>query len=130
MNEHSVICIPRLACAVGSVVGMAKETMAPIIQDVSQIGKQFTEGNSNVLVWNCVCGKSGITSKFCPECGKAMPVNNTVWNCSCGCSNISSKFCPDCGQKKSSPETWECKNCGTKDIKSKFCHNCGHAKEV
>lgn len=115
---------------VGTVAGMAKDTMTPIIQDVSQIGKQFTESHSNVGGWNCECGKSGITSKFCPECGKAMPVKDTVWNCSCGCTNISSKFCPDCGQKKPSPEMWECKNCGTKDIKSKFCPNCGHAKEV
>ena len=115
---------------VGTVAGMAKDTMTPIIQDVSQIGKQFAETPSIGVAWNCECGKSGITSKFCPECGKAMPVKNTLWTCSCGCANITSKFCPDCGQKKPSPEMWECKNCGTKDIKSKFCPNCGHAKEV
>lgn len=114
---------------VGSVVGMAKDTMAPIIHDVSQMGKQFAEGYSASGAWNCECGKSGVTSKFCPECGRAMPVNHTVWSCSCGCTNILSNFCPECGQRKPSAETWECKNCGNKDIRTKFCPNCGHAKE-
>jgi membrane protease subunit (stomatin/prohibitin family) len=116
--------------AVGSVMEMAKDTMAPIVQDVSQMGKQFNSASPAAGGWNCECGKAGITSKFCPECGRPMPVSNSTWNCSCGCSNISSKFCPDCGQKRPSDETWECKNCQTKGIKSKFCPNCGHAKEA
>jgi hypothetical protein len=116
---------------VGSVAGIAKETMAPIVQDVSQIGKSMTGSSSNAVTWNCSCGKIGISSKFCPECGSAMPVNNASWNCSCGCMNITSKFCPNCGQKNPAiTEVWECKNCGTKEIKSKFCPNCGQAKEV
>lgn len=115
---------------VGTVAGMAKETINPIIHDVSQVGKQVTESHTTGILWNCECGKSGITSRFCPECGKSMSINNTVWNCSCGCTNISSNFCPNCGQKKPSDELWDCKTCNTKGIKSKFCPNCGHAKEV
>lgn len=120
---------------VGAVVGMAKDTINPIIQDVSQIGKQFTDNQSGPATWNCACGKKNITSKFCPECGTPMPVPvqtaNSIWNCSCGCTNISSKFCPDCGQKNPfAVDTWVCRNCGTADIKSKFCPNCGQARGV
>lgn len=122
---------------VGSVVGMAKDTMAPIIQDVSQIGRQFTPSSAtgNSSIWDCACGKTGIASRFCPDCGRLRPTQtittNTSWNCSCGCTNISSKFCPNCGQRNPLDiEIWECGNCGTKNIKSKFCPNCGHAKEV
>lgn len=122
--------------AVGSVVGIAKDTMSPIINDVSQIGKQFKENAASAndpSLWNCSCGRAAISSRFCPECGNPMPIagNNALWNCSCGCANITSKFCPNCGQKSPfAVDTWDCPNCGTKEIKSKFCPNCGRAKEA
>jgi hypothetical protein len=51
--------------------------------------------------WNCICGKTGIQSKFCPDCGAKKPEENIMWKCpNCGKENISSKFCPDCGTKK------------------------------
>ena len=53
----------------------------------------------------------------------------TAWACpSCGKIGITSKFCPDCGAKKPE-ETWTCPDCGTRDIRSKFCPECGRKRE-
>ena len=57
-------------------------------------------GLESPKTWDCnVCGTSGITSKFCPECGNKKP--DEAWTCpSCGLENIKSKFCPNCGEKR------------------------------
>ena len=118
--------------AVGTVMNMTKETMTPVMHEVSQMGRDFA-GGANASGWNCSCGKAGITSKFCPDCGSSMPApvvaNPGAWNCVCGCANITSNFCPNCGQKKPEPATWNCSNCGNQGITSKFCPNCGQVKE-
>ena len=81
--------------------------------------------------WTCPeCGKTDITSKFCPECGAKKPEPKPGWTCpACGKTNITSKFCPECGAKK--PEEnkgWTCPECGKTDITSKFCPECGAKK--
>ena len=80
--------------------------------------------------WTCSCGQTGITSKFCPECGSPKPAPADTWICpNCGAAGITSKFCPECGTKK--PEKaagWTCPNCGKTDIESKFCPDCGAKK--
>ncbi len=84
--------------------------------------------------WTCAsCGASGITSKFCPECGAPKPSVKPAadaWDCpACGCKGITSKFCPECGAKKpEAPEAWDCPACGCKGITSKFCPECGAKK--
>ncbi len=51
--------------------------------------------------WTCsACGKTGITSNFCPDCGARKFTPPATWNCSCGKTGITSKFCPDCGARK------------------------------
>ena len=51
--------------------------------------------------WTCTaCGKTGITSNFCPDCGTKKLAPPTDWNCSCGAKGIKSKFCPECGAKR------------------------------
>jgi membrane protease subunit (stomatin/prohibitin family) len=118
--------------AVGGVMNMTKEMLNPIMQDAMVMGQNSTTTHSSVATdsWNCSCGKSGITSKFCPECGSSKPVTVVGWNCSCGQTNITSKFCPDCGAKKPEfPTTWTCPNCGVGGITSKFCPDCGHKKD-
>ena len=52
--------------------------------------------------WTCRnCGKTGITSKFCPDCGTPKPSEDNGWTCrNCGRTGITSKFCPDCGTPK------------------------------
>lgn len=58
--------------------------------------------------WKCpVCGHSGNTGNFCPECGSAMP--DETWTCAnCGQSGNTGRFCINCGQDRDSvPETAE-----------------------
>lgn len=84
---------------VGSVVGMTKDVMQPVISDVSQISKQTV--SSNTITWNCSCGKTSISSKFCPECGQKYPFLIEAWDCkNCGTTGVKSKFCPECGSPR------------------------------
>ena len=78
--------------------------------------------------WTCAaCGATGITSKFCPECGAKKPEDQT-WACAaCGATGITSRFCPECGAKKPGG-SWTCPKCGTASITSKFCPECGTPK--
>lgn len=79
---------------VGAVSKMTKNAMKPIIDNINEIA-----GTDNG--WTCpACGKSGITSNFCPDCGVKKP-EAVTWTCpNCGKRGITSKFCPDCGSKK------------------------------
>lgn len=77
--------------------------------------------------WNCTCGVSGNTGKFCSECGTPKPEDG--WICSCGTKN-KGKFCSECGQKKPAGEPlYQCDKCGwqPEDPKNppKFCPECG-----
>ena len=48
--------------------------------------------------WNCACGKTGNTGKFCSECGKPRP--DGAWFCTeCGAKNTG-KFCSECGKSR------------------------------
>lgn len=110
--------------AMGGVIGMTKEAIAPIFEGFAQIGQSV--GTSTFAdSWNCTCGEKGIASNFCPNCGAKKPLLKTSWTCQqCGQAGITSIFCPNCGAKKPKPSTWDC-SCGTKGIASNFCPNCG-----
>lgn len=110
--------------AVGSVIGMTKEAIQPVMQGVSSMAQPATTASGTG--WNCTCGQTNITSKFCPECGAKKPEPLKPWDCACGQAGITSKFCPNCGSKR--PETWDCA-CGQKNITSKFCPECGKKRE-
>jgi len=88
----------------GSVMGMAKEMISPVLSESTSIGQGFIGNGAATGIsngWNCSCGQSNITSKFCPDCGQPMPVKQVTWTCpNCGKSGIESRFCPDCGSKK------------------------------
>ena len=79
--------------------------------------------------WNCACGKTGNTGKFCAECGKPMPVAapaSDSWICFCGKTNTG-KFCAECGSPKPADnDGWTC-SCGATN-KGKFCSECGKPK--
>ena len=76
--------------------------------------------------WQCSCGATGNTGKFCAECGKAKP---EAWDCpNCGTKGNKGKFCSECGTAK--PEAWDCPHCGTKGNTGKFCAECGKAKDA
>ena len=79
--------------------------------------------------WTCACGQSGITGKFCPECGMKKPEPKPAadsWKCSCG-ATAAGKFCPECGSPRpAAAEGWIC-SCGAVN-KGKFCAECGKPK--
>ncbi len=115
---------------VGSVIGMAKDAMTPVLETGTQIGKNISNTISNT--WDCSCGNKGITGKFCSECGakriEAQP--DIYWDCSCGAKFIKGKFCSECGSPKMIPNpVWDC-SCGNKGITGKFCSECGNKREV
>ena len=75
--------------AMGGVINMTRDAMAPIMGESQKVGEGFgnvVAGNTGDAAaqapaapvegaWNCPsCGKAGITSRFCPDCGVARPV--------------------------------------------------------
>ena len=112
--------------AMGSVIGMTKDAMTPMMNFGAQAAAPATSG------WDCACGAKNIQSKFCPECGAKKPETKSVdtWDCpQCGNKGITAKFCGECGCKKpEAPATWDCPNCGNKGITAKFCGECGFKK--
>ena len=74
--------------AMGGVINMTRDAMAPIMGESQKVGEGFgnvVAGNTPAApaapaapadaAWNCPsCGKAGITSRFCPDCGAARPV--------------------------------------------------------
>lgn len=89
-------------------IGMAAmSNMMPQINNMMQGMNPNAVNNTDhqapaVDGWICQsCGKSGITSNFCPDCGAKKPAADGCWTCrNCGMENISSNFCPNCGNKK------------------------------
>ena len=81
--------------------------------------------------WNCKCGKTGNTGKFCAECGSPKPADAESWTCSCGAVN-KGKFCAECGKPKpAAGGAIKCKMCGWQPEDPtnppKFCAECGAA---
>lgn len=115
--------------AMGSVVGMTKDALNPVMDTAKQMGQAVGDAMAQ-SGWDCPeCGAKNIQSKFCPECGCKKPEPKQGWDCpNCGTRGIQSKFCPECGCKKPEASTWTCPECGTQNITSKFCPECGHRK--
>lgn len=109
----------------GGFMGAASQSNQAQMQQ-----QQVTPASTDVEHgWNCLCGKTGNTGKFCENCGKPKPEDNDTWTCECGQKN-KGKFCSECG--KSRPEPQVCKNCGWKPPEGqnpKFCSECGKPME-
>ncbi len=113
--------------AVGSVISMTKEAIAPVVQSVGTMAQAAAESAQPADTgWACVCGQRGLNGKFCPNCGAKKPEPLQPWVCACGEKDITGKFCPNCGAKK--PEMWDCA-CGQKNLTGRFCPNCGKKRE-
>ena len=117
--------------AMGSVVGMTKDALNPVMDAAAQMGRAVG-GAIAPDGWDCPdCGQKGIASNFCPNCGRKRPAPDMGWTCpDCGQKGIASNFCPNCGHKRPAPDAgWTCPDCGQKGIVSNFCPNCGKKKE-
>lgn len=93
------------------------------IQGLYDMGRQSVQNpvhQSSGQGWNCACGKTGNTGKFCAECGAKQPAD--TWDCVCGKTGNTGKFCPECGAARPEQE-WVC-SCGAVN-KGKFCPECG-----
>ena len=111
--------------AMGSVMGMTKEVVEPMFGLAGQASTGMTGPDPTVGSWDCACGQTGLTGKFCPDCGARRPEKEKSWDCQCGQRGLTGKFCPECGAKRpEEPETWDC-SCGQRGITSKFCPECG-----
>lgn len=107
--------------AMGSVIGMAKDALNPVMDAAAQAGQSLAG-------WDCACGMKNVTSNFCPNCGAKRPMPGAGWDCACGQKNITGNFCPNCGTKRPEPDMgWDCA-CGQKHITGNFCPNCGKKK--
>lgn len=103
----------------------APASQAPVQQEAAPEVREAAPAPSG---WNCTCGKTGNTGKFCSECGAPQPAPEG-WTCSCGNVN-KGKFCSECGAKKPAGEPlYRCDKCGwePEDPKNppKFCPECG-----
>lgn len=115
--------------AMGSVMGMTKEVMSPVLEGTSsQVAPDRNISTTNQPtnnLWTCSCGQSENHGNFCLNCGAKKPEEG--WNCACGETGIKGNFCSNCGNKKPD-DGWTC-TCGEAGIKGNFCSNCGKGKE-
>ncbi|MDR2729740.1 MAG: SPFH domain-containing protein [Treponema sp.] len=106
-------------------MGMANMAGGMNPQNLFAMGQaqQVAPAQSASTGWNCSCGHSGNTGKFCAECGKPMPA---AWDCPCGHKGNTGKFCAECG--KPMQAAWDC-SCGQKGNTGKFCAECGKPQQ-
>lgn len=112
--------------AMGSVMSMTKEAMAPMNASAMQMSESIGDLISGA--WDCSCGQKGIIGNFCNYCGLPRPKTanqvSGTWDCTCGQKGIAGNFCHNCGARRPESLSWDC-SCGQTGIIGNFCNNCG-----
>ena len=109
-------------------MNMAQNAGGTNAQDLYALGGRQQPASAAVPAgWNCSCGATGNTGKFCANCGKPQPADG--WICSCGAVN-KGRFCTECGKPKpASALLYKCDKCGWEPDDPahppKFCPQCG-----
>lgn len=109
-------------------MNMAQNAGGTNAQDLYALGGRQQPASAAVPAgWNCSCGATGNTGKFCANCGKPQPADG--WICSCGAVN-KGRFCTECGKPKpASALLYKCDKCGWEPEDPahppKFCPQCG-----
>lgn len=65
---------------IGGIMNMTQQAITPLMQGIAGSvpgqAKQSSEKTSGPLTWTCPgCGRAGLTSLFCPDCGTRKPEN-------------------------------------------------------
>ena len=83
--------------ATAGLFNAAAQQQAPQQAAPQQAAPQMVPAGS----WTCPnCGATGLTGKFCGECGTPRPAAGP-WTCpTCGTEGLEGKFCPNCGTKR------------------------------
>ena len=107
----------------GSFMGTASQANMQQMQAQQQNNAQASP-SAETSGWNCGCGASGNTGKFCSQCGNQ---NRSFQSGSapCGAQNAGN-FCIECGKPR--PSKIVCDKCGceiTAAPMPKFCPECG-----
>lgn len=114
-------------------MGAAQQPQAALAQPTPQAAPQPQTAPASQPAagdtWDCSCGHTGNTGKFCMECGQPKPEDKPGWTCSCGAVNLG-KFCTECGAKKpAGAPLYRCDKCGWEPEDPhnppKFCPECG-----
>ncbi len=73
------------------------------------------------------CGFDAENSKFCPNCGSEIIIEDSTNSCpNCGEDVSDAAFCPSCGTKiEREPVKSFCPNCGEDVSDAAFCPECG-----
>ena len=98
MGDMSMEDMAKMGVAMGvmgNVIGANSDVFAPITQ-----GQQISMYPGQPAEWSCTCGASGLTGKYCINCGTKRPEPMGAWNCTCGSMGLTSLFCPNCGKAR------------------------------
>ena len=113
-----------------NLFAMGQQQAPPAAQQAAPVAPAPTETQAPPPAngWDCACGHTGNSGKFCAECGKPQPAADG-WTCACGVVN-KGKFCAECGKPKpAGVPQYKCDKCGwepeDKAHPPKFCPECG-----